>query len=100
MPQAEKTEELTGIITFGIFNSFANDVACIPPPPPKATRLKSLGSYPLLTDTSLSAFIILLLAIRMMPRAVSSLVNFNFLERGAIVLLTASISALISPPQK
>ena len=100
IPQAEKTEEFTGIITLGIFNSLAKETACIPPPPPNATKVKSLGSYPLLTETNFKALIILLLAILIMPLDVSSMDKFKFLASTSRYLFTEFISAFISPPQK
>ena len=51
MPQLEKTAESLGIITFLIPSSLARNPAARLPPPPKATLVNSLGSYPLFTLT-------------------------------------------------
>ena len=99
MPHAENTDELIGIITLGIFNSIAKEVACIPPPPPNATKVKSLGSCPLFTEINFKALVMLLFAILIIPRAVSILLNFNFFDNAVRYLSTDFISAFISPPQ-
>ena len=44
MPQAENTEAALGTMTLRMFSSLARAAACMGPPPPKATRAKSLGS--------------------------------------------------------
>ena len=72
MPQAENTEAPAGTTTFLTPSSAASATPCMPPPPPKATSVKSRGSWPRLSETSFSALTMLLLAMRMMPRAASS----------------------------
>ena len=100
MPHAENTEAAAGMITFLTPNSCAKATACIPPPPPKATRTKSRGSKPLLRDTSFNALTILLFAMRIIPLAASSAVAPNLSPTLLSADLADSMSALISPPQK
>ena len=100
MPQAEKTSAASGITTLRMPSSAASATACIPPPPPNATSVKSRGSYPRLTETSLSALIMLLLAIRTTPRAASVASTPSF-ERDLAERTVDRIHVrLISPPQK
>ena len=99
MPQAENTAAPTGTTTFLTPSSCASATACIPPPPPNATRVKSRGSKPRLTDTSLSALTMLLLAMRMMPRAASAASTPRFDPTASIARPAAAMSAVASPPQ-
>ena len=100
IPHALNTSAARGITTRRMPSSAASATACIPPPPPNATSVKSRGSWPRLTDTSLSALIMLLFAIRTIPRAASSRGTPSVPASASSTPATASMSASISPPQK
>ena len=100
MPQAENTEASAGTTTLVTPSSWASATACIAPPPPNAISVKSRGSNPRLTETSLSALTMLLLAMRTMPRAASSASTPSRDPTASIAFATASMSACTVPPQK
>ena len=100
MPQAEKTPDRLGITTFLMPSSLARAQACMPPPPPKAIRVKSRGSWPRLTEISLMALTMLLLAMRTMPRAASCRLVLRVAASLSSARSTAAMSATIVPPQK
>ena len=95
------TPGLGGIITTGIDNSSAIETPWSAPAPPNATKAKSLGSYPLAIDNSLTAFAIFELATLIMDSAASC---GSILKGSATVFLTAcsanSLSSVISPPAR
>ena len=100
MPHAEKTSAARGMTILRMPSSAASSTACIPPPPPNATRVKSRGSWPRLTETSFNALIMLLLAIRITPRAASARGTSRRRAIRSSASATASMSASSSPPQK
>src|SRR5215472_6364285 len=74
--------------------------ACMQPPPPKATMANSRGSRPCRTETNLSRWIILALAMRMMPRDASSMLTPNGRAMVATASRARSTSRRMLPPRK